>query len=217
LQCVLAAKIFTVDFVVCTLAVKKESGQVSICRIGPFPSESQSAATASQNRESGPNQQSTELAERQSRWTLKSNSSIADGRGFAFSYANPGKSLAAALRYDKQQPEPQTNLAQMAAGPPVTHQPTSNSGQSTQAPNLYSLPVDNVCRVATSGHHILIHFNGDVLGEAEQWFKNNNNNNLKSNETKCIVLVRLPFGPKQRPSCCRPAVKTQAEAKEILS
>jgi hypothetical protein len=26
-----------VDFVVCTLAVKKKSGQVSTCRIGPFP------------------------------------------------------------------------------------------------------------------------------------------------------------------------------------
>jgi hypothetical protein len=38
LQCVLAARILTVDFVVCTLAVKKKkSGQVSICRIGPFP------------------------------------------------------------------------------------------------------------------------------------------------------------------------------------
>jgi hypothetical protein len=37
LQCVLAAKILTVDFVVCTLAVKKKSGQVSTCRIGPFP------------------------------------------------------------------------------------------------------------------------------------------------------------------------------------
>jgi hypothetical protein len=38
-QCVLAARILTVDFVVCTLAVKKESGQVSTCRIGPFPCE----------------------------------------------------------------------------------------------------------------------------------------------------------------------------------
>jgi hypothetical protein len=38
LQCILAARILTVDFVVCTLAVKKKkSGQVSICRIGPFP------------------------------------------------------------------------------------------------------------------------------------------------------------------------------------
>jgi hypothetical protein len=37
LQCVLAAKILTVDFVVCALAVKKKSGQVSTCRIGPFP------------------------------------------------------------------------------------------------------------------------------------------------------------------------------------
>jgi hypothetical protein len=37
LHCVLAAKILTVDFVVCTLAVKKKSGQVSTCRIGPFP------------------------------------------------------------------------------------------------------------------------------------------------------------------------------------
>jgi hypothetical protein len=39
-QCVLAARILTVDFVVCTLAVKNKSGQVSICRIGPFPCES---------------------------------------------------------------------------------------------------------------------------------------------------------------------------------
>jgi hypothetical protein len=39
LQWVLAARILTVDFVVCTLAVKKKSGQVSICRIGPFPCE----------------------------------------------------------------------------------------------------------------------------------------------------------------------------------
>jgi hypothetical protein len=30
-----------VDFVVCTLAVKKESGQISTCRIGPFPCQSQ--------------------------------------------------------------------------------------------------------------------------------------------------------------------------------
>jgi hypothetical protein len=37
LQCVLAAKILTVVFVVCALAVKKKSGQVSTCRIGPFP------------------------------------------------------------------------------------------------------------------------------------------------------------------------------------
>jgi hypothetical protein len=37
LQCVLAAKILTVYFVVFTLAVKKKSGQVSTCRIGPFP------------------------------------------------------------------------------------------------------------------------------------------------------------------------------------
>jgi hypothetical protein len=36
LQCVLAANILTVDFVMCTLAVKKKSGQVSTCRIGPF-------------------------------------------------------------------------------------------------------------------------------------------------------------------------------------
>jgi hypothetical protein len=40
LQCVLAAKILTVYFVVCTLAVKKKSGQVLTCRIGPFPCES---------------------------------------------------------------------------------------------------------------------------------------------------------------------------------
>jgi hypothetical protein len=39
LQCVLAARILTVDFVVCTLAVEKKSGQVSTCRIGPFPCE----------------------------------------------------------------------------------------------------------------------------------------------------------------------------------
>jgi hypothetical protein len=39
LQCVLAAKILTVYFVVCTLAVKIKSGQVSTCRIGPFPCE----------------------------------------------------------------------------------------------------------------------------------------------------------------------------------
>jgi hypothetical protein len=39
LQCVLAARILTVDFVVCTLAVKRKSGQVSTCRIGPFPCE----------------------------------------------------------------------------------------------------------------------------------------------------------------------------------
>jgi hypothetical protein len=37
LQCVLAARILIVDFLVCTLAVKKKSGQVSTCRIGPFP------------------------------------------------------------------------------------------------------------------------------------------------------------------------------------
>jgi hypothetical protein len=36
LQCVLAAKILTVDFFVCTLAAKKKSGQISTCRIGPF-------------------------------------------------------------------------------------------------------------------------------------------------------------------------------------
>jgi hypothetical protein len=40
LQCVLAARILTVDSVVCTLATKKKSGQVSTCRIGPFPCES---------------------------------------------------------------------------------------------------------------------------------------------------------------------------------
>jgi hypothetical protein len=28
-----------VDFVVCTIAMKKKSGQVSTCRIGPFPCE----------------------------------------------------------------------------------------------------------------------------------------------------------------------------------
>jgi hypothetical protein len=40
LQCVLAARILTVDFVVCTLAVKKKkSGKVSTCRIGPCPCE----------------------------------------------------------------------------------------------------------------------------------------------------------------------------------
>jgi hypothetical protein len=38
LQYVLAARILTVDFVVCTLAVKKKIRAVSICRIGPFPS-----------------------------------------------------------------------------------------------------------------------------------------------------------------------------------
>jgi hypothetical protein len=37
LQCVLAATILTVDFVVCTLAGGKKSGHVSTCRIGPFP------------------------------------------------------------------------------------------------------------------------------------------------------------------------------------
>jgi hypothetical protein len=40
LQCVLAAKILTVYFVVYTLAVKKKLGQVSTCRIGPFPCQS---------------------------------------------------------------------------------------------------------------------------------------------------------------------------------
>jgi hypothetical protein len=40
LQCVLAARILTVDFVVCTIAVKKKSGQVSTCRIGPLPCQS---------------------------------------------------------------------------------------------------------------------------------------------------------------------------------
>jgi hypothetical protein len=40
LQCILAARILTVDFVVCTLTVKKKkSGQVSTYRIGPFPCE----------------------------------------------------------------------------------------------------------------------------------------------------------------------------------
>jgi hypothetical protein len=39
LQCVLAAKILTVYFVVCTLVVKKKSGQVSTRRIGPSPCE----------------------------------------------------------------------------------------------------------------------------------------------------------------------------------
>jgi hypothetical protein len=33
------------DFVVCTLGVKKKSGQVSTCRIGPFPCESESYVT----------------------------------------------------------------------------------------------------------------------------------------------------------------------------
>jgi hypothetical protein len=37
MQCVLAARILTVDFVVCTLAVQKKSWEVLICRIGPFP------------------------------------------------------------------------------------------------------------------------------------------------------------------------------------
>jgi hypothetical protein len=37
LQCVLAASILTVEFVVCALAVRKKLGQVSTCRIGPFP------------------------------------------------------------------------------------------------------------------------------------------------------------------------------------
>jgi hypothetical protein len=49
LQCVLAAKILTVDFVVCTLAVKKKSGQVSTCRIGPFPCETQSLTASVQS------------------------------------------------------------------------------------------------------------------------------------------------------------------------
>jgi hypothetical protein len=40
LQYVLAAKILIVYFVVCTLAVKKKSGQVSTCRTGPFPCQS---------------------------------------------------------------------------------------------------------------------------------------------------------------------------------
>jgi hypothetical protein len=39
LQCMLAAKILTVDFVVCNLAIKKKSGHVSTCWIGPFPCE----------------------------------------------------------------------------------------------------------------------------------------------------------------------------------
>jgi hypothetical protein len=51
LQCVLAARILTVDFVVCTLAVKEKSGQVSICRIGPFPCE----LSASPSRDSNIN------------------------------------------------------------------------------------------------------------------------------------------------------------------
>jgi hypothetical protein len=45
LQRVLAARTLIVDFVVCTLAVKKKkkkkSGQVSTCRIGPFPCQRQ--------------------------------------------------------------------------------------------------------------------------------------------------------------------------------
>jgi hypothetical protein len=37
LQRVLAARILILDFVMCTLAVEKKSGQVSTCQIGPFP------------------------------------------------------------------------------------------------------------------------------------------------------------------------------------
>jgi hypothetical protein len=36
LHCILAARILKVDFVVCALPGKKESGQVSTCRIGPI-------------------------------------------------------------------------------------------------------------------------------------------------------------------------------------
>jgi hypothetical protein len=40
LQCILAAKILTVDFVVCALSVgEKKIGQVSTCWIRPFPCE----------------------------------------------------------------------------------------------------------------------------------------------------------------------------------
>jgi hypothetical protein len=49
LQCVLAAKILTVYFVVCTLAVKKKSWQVSTCRIGPFPCKSKLRRTGTKH------------------------------------------------------------------------------------------------------------------------------------------------------------------------
>jgi hypothetical protein len=50
LAVVLAARILTVDFVVCTLAVKKKSGQVSTCRIGPFPCESNACLAIASRR-----------------------------------------------------------------------------------------------------------------------------------------------------------------------
>jgi hypothetical protein len=72
----------------------------------------------------------------------------------------------------------------------VTHQPTSKSGQSAQAPNVNSLPLDNMFRVTTAVQHIMTQFNGDVSEEAK--IVTLTKNYLKSNEAKCPVEFRGP-------------------------
>jgi hypothetical protein len=67
----------------------------------------------------------------------------------------------------------------------VTHQPTSKSGQSVQALNVNSLPLDNMVRVATVVQQVMKQFKGDVSEEAKIVAIAKKKNSLKSNEAKC--------------------------------
>lgn len=70
----------------------------------------------------------------------------------------------------------------------MTHQPTSKSGQSAQALNVNSLPLDNMFRVATLVQHIMTQFSGDVSEEVK--IVAITKNYLKSNEAKYPLEFR---------------------------
>jgi hypothetical protein len=89
---------------------------------------------------------------------------------FSSTLTTPGVSFAAALRgtKEKNQRPPAAQVAATVEKPSV---PASvrqeETGQSVSAPNVNSLPLDNMFRVITAVQQIMTEFNGAVSEEAK--------------------------------------------------
>jgi hypothetical protein len=96
------------------------------------------------------------------------------GRVFSSNYTTPGLSFAAALRNNAEQlkqPHPQQVPVAGPAAVRKTNTPTPvqqlDAGQSVPAPDVNSLPLDNMFRVVTVVQQIMTEFNGAVSEEAK--------------------------------------------------
>jgi hypothetical protein len=94
------------------------------------------------------------------------------GRDFPTKVTIPGVSFAELLRgrADQQQPACQVvvaalGISQPRASAPLPHLNQQTTGQSVPAPNVNSLPLDNMLRVITVVQQIMTEFNGAVSEE----------------------------------------------------